>query len=110
MKMITKEIDVWIDGSDLEKCSSINGFKQVGLIINPKYHHSDLNKAKLIIEIPEKVRELTKAEFHSIWQEVNGCTWKNEKEAELYKGLKEKLFGNSIQTFVTSQCKEGNDE
>lgn len=40
---------------------------------------------------PERKIELDIAKFHAIWQEVNGCTWKNPNEARLYRGLMDKL-------------------
>lgn len=60
-----------------------------------EYIHGGVHgiRAKIIVELPDQKVELTESDFHIIWQKVNGCTYKNGKEAELYKGLKKELFG-----------------
>lgn len=85
----TKEIDVWVNGSEIKKlqpdCTD-------SFTVYTKDCFSPSIKAKLIIELPERKVEITESMFDEAWEK-----FRSQGSADFYREeIKKKLFGDQL--------------
>lgn len=88
MKKKTKEIDVWVDPDGLDNLSK-HGNR--GTTVWNK-DSEGLLKAKLIVELPERTWSGTESQFDEAVKNIALKT----SHADLFEGIKEKLFGREV--------------
>ena len=95
--MITKEIDVWVTENIITEESPIpnivtrHSYNEKGVKLNGK----ETIRARLIIELPERKREITESEFEEAFRLYMSESYPIISIEAMAKRLKDKLFENS---------------